>query len=113
MIKFIGGLRWGNSFWSNKGSYGNATIPFATLEITDEHCIITRTFFGLKLATYTLPLSDIEYVAIKSFLFSKGVLFVHENKNAPKFLLFWTFKPQKICSVLENMGIKVSLQSNK
>lgn len=49
MIKFICGLRWGNAFWSNKGSYGNATIPFATLEITNEHCIITRTFFGLKL----------------------------------------------------------------
>ena len=41
MIKFIGGLRWGNAFWSNKGSDGNATIPFAILEITNEHCIKT------------------------------------------------------------------------
>ncbi|MBE6412068.1 MAG: hypothetical protein E7036_05905 [Opitutales bacterium] len=113
MIKFIGGLRWGNAFWSNKGSYGNATIPFATLEITNEHCIITRTFFGLKLAMYRLSWSDIEYVTIQSFLFNKGILFVHKNKNVPQFLLFWTFKPQKICSVLENMGIKVRLQSNK
>ena len=39
--------------------------------------------------------------------------FIHQKFYAPKFLLFWTFKPQKICSVLENMGIKVSLQSNK
>ena len=107
MIKFIGGLRW------SEGNSYNATIPFVTLEITNEHYIITRTFFGFKLATYVLSLSDIECLTIKSFLFSKGILFEHKNKNVPKFLLFWTFQSQRICNILQYVGIKLNIQNKK
>ena len=95
MIKFIGGLRWGNAFWNNKGSYGNATIPFATLEITNEHCIITRTFFGLKLAMYRLSWSDIEYVTIRSFLFNKGIYLCIKTKMFHNFYYFGLLNRKK------------------
>lgn len=107
MEKFTGGLKWGNSFWNDKGDYGNATFPFATLELRKEMCILTRTIFGVTSISYVLPIKDIKYVTIKSFLFFKGILFVHDNCNIPKYLLFWTIHPRRICNKLNSLGICV------
>ena len=106
--KFIGGLRWGNLSWRDKPDwydFNNATIPFASLEITDDTCILTRSFFGFVMDKYILSFSDIEYVSVRRVLFSKGILFVHKNKKLPKHLCFWTFAPRKVCDALIAKGI--------
>ena len=107
MDKFIGGLRWGNAFWNDTGVYGNATFPLANLKIVNNSCILTWTFWWLKSTSYVLPFEDINYVTTESFLFNKGILFVHTNKDIPKYLLFWTFYLVKVCNTLKSYGIKV------
>ena len=106
--KFIGGLRWGNLSWCDKSDwydFNNATIPFASLEITDDTCILTRSFFGFFMDKYILSFSDIEYVSVVSFLFCKGILFVHKNTKLPKYLCFWTSTSRKVCDALIAKGI--------
>lgn len=104
VIKFTGGLRWGNAFW---GDTVNVTYPFASLQIESDKCILTRHFFWVHYVSYEIRYEQIEYVSLKKFLFSKGVLFTHTNKNIPKYLLFWTKKTDQIFDILAKHGIKV------
>ncbi len=105
MEKFIGGLRWGNSFWNDRGIYGNATFPFATLEIMDDKCILSWTFWWIKSTKYILPFNDINYITIRCFLCNKGIQFIHKNKSVPNYLLFWTFHPNRVSYALKSHGI--------
>jgi len=106
--KFIGGLRWGNLSWHDKPDwydFNNASIPFASLEITNDACILTRNFFGFVMDQNILSFSDIEYVSVRRVLFSKGILFIHKNTKLPKYLCFWTFTSRKVCDALIAKGI--------
>jgi len=106
MKKFIGGLRWGDAFWGWGGTdYGNNTFPFATLQIEPDRCILTRKPFWLYRVSYSIKYEDLSYVTPKRFLFSKGLLFVHANKEIPKYMLFWTRNIVEICDILKERGV--------
>ena len=44
--------------------YTPTAIPFASLEITNDACILTRNFLGFVVDKYILSFSDIEYVSV-------------------------------------------------
>jgi len=104
--KIIGGLRWGDAFWDNTWQ-GNVTFPFAILQIESDKCILTRSFFWLHRVSYIIKFEELSYVTPKRFLFSKGLLFVHANKEIPKYLLFWTRKTVEICNILRERGVAI------
>ncbi len=76
----------GDTFWNGY----NASIPLASLRLEEDKCVLTWSFFWIKYTSYTIHYNELTEVSVKRFLYSKGFVFTHTNKNIPKYLLFWS-----------------------
>lgn len=103
---FCGGARVGES----QLDAINYTCPFAKLEVGDQQCLLKIKCLMIS-KNILLKKEDIEKVEIVSVLFWRGIKLTHNSLRAPKYIVFWTFSPQKVYDFLLSQGYQNKLLS--
>lgn len=83
----------------------NLTIPFVRHAIYDDFILIA--YGGKKIL---LKNEDIENVALKRYLFSKGIRYNHSRSDIPKSIFIWSTKTAKVIRVLSEKGFTVEVK---
>ena len=97
-IQHVGGARVGYSHWISL----NATMPFATLKIGNNHLVLS--YLGRE---FSLPRASISLSPCIGFP-TQGLRIHHSIKGLPRTIIFWTFKRIEVQRDLEVMGYEVS-----
>jgi hypothetical protein len=80
----------------------NATWPFATITI-DERKIALRCLW----MKWIFPKETIRYLTAHDGAFSTGLRIDHSNKNYTGFIVFWSFKIERLLHELNSRGYTV------
>jgi len=93
-----GGYRVARNAWLSF----NASWPFGSVELRSGqlalHCITRRLVF---------PASAVTTVSIYHGLFSVGIRIEHTIADYPRFVVFWTRKPDELIQRLKNAGYPI------
>ncbi len=96
--QFRGGLRWGQTFFF---SY-NLSYPLAVLVISDEWITLKALFKPVDIQK-----AEVGKVSLAKGWFSKGLRIEHTKRDAPPFIIFWTWKPEEVLNSFAAHGYKV------
>lgn len=91
-----GGLRVGQSYWQAV----NYTWPFAQLRFNKDELEVETSIFGMFSKIHRLERISIDAISIKRGLFGSGIRIEHSCLVEAPFLLFWTFRSNKVLEAL-------------
>lgn len=96
-----GGMRVSNPIFGEL----NITYPFAILYIKNNNLTLKWNFIFIR-REFPLRFNEIIGVKIRKGIISIGIEFVHNNKQLPDLIIFWTRRYDEIFNILERKGIR-------
>jgi hypothetical protein len=99
-----GGLRWGQPYF---GMAKNATYPFATIAVSDDHLRLSVNAWGIWKDSFEFERREVVKIRRKRGLLSTGVVVEHNKPEYPPLIVFWTLDYENLCQELRRRGYDV------